>query len=74
MAIYGTALLAACLLLGSLIGSLLGKVLGIDKNIGGVGIAMLLLILACDWLQRTGRMKPPTEQGIVFWRSRSKRS
>ena len=67
MAIYGTALLAACLLMGSLIGQLLGQFLGIEKNIGGVGIAMLLLIVACDGLQRSGRMKAPTEQGIVFW-------
>ena len=69
MAIYGTALLSICLLVGLLLGQLLGVALGIDANVGGVGIAMLLLILICDVLQRTGRMDPPTERGILFWSS-----
>jgi malonate transporter MadL subunit len=69
MVIYGTALLAACLLAGLIVGRLLGVVIGVDANVGGVGIAMLLLILVCDRLQQAGRMKPPTEQGIVFWSS-----
>ena len=67
MAIYGTTLLSICLLVGLVVGNLLGKLVGIDKNIGGVGIAMLLLILACDRLQQSGRMKPPTASGIAFW-------
>lgn len=48
---------------------MLGWVVGVDKNIGGVGIAMLLLILVCDRLRSSGRLKPPSEQGIVFWSS-----
>jgi len=67
MAIYGTALLALCLLIGSIVGRLLGMVVGIDANVGGVGIAMLVLISLCDRLHRSGRLKPPTAQGIVFW-------
>ena len=55
MVIYGTALLAACLLLGSLLGRSLGWLLGLDSDLGGVGIAMLLLIandapLPPEWL------------------------
>ena len=69
MAIYGTALLSICLLVGVMIGKLLGLCLGIDANVGGVGIAMLLLILVSDRLQKTGRMEPPTQQGILFWSS-----
>mgnify|MGYP001163753526 CR=1 FL=1 len=69
MAIYGTALLALCLLIGSIVGRLLGMVVGIDANVGGVGIAMLLLIFASDWLKRRGRLKPVTEQGVLFWSS-----
>ena len=69
MVIYGTALLSICLLAGVLAGRLLGMLVGLDKDIGGVGIAMLLLILSCDFLHRTGRLKPPGEQGIVFWSS-----
>ena len=67
MAIYGTALLSLCLLSGLALGKLLGVLLGIDSNIGGVGIAMLLLILSTDLLQRAGRLLPPTQQGILFW-------
>jgi malonate transporter MadL subunit len=69
MAIYGTALLSACLLVGLVAGQLLGMLVGVDKNVGGVGIAMLLLVVVCGWLQRKGHIKPPSEGGIVFWSS-----
>ena len=46
MIIYGTALLAICHLLGIVLGDLLGHMLGVKTNVGGVGIAMLLLIFA----------------------------
>ena len=69
MAIYGTALLAICLLTGLFIGELLGRVMGIDANVGGVGFAMLLLILLTGKLQQAGRLTPPSESGIVFWSS-----
>lgn len=55
--------------MGLLAGRLLGWLVGLDANVGGVGIAMLLLILCTDRLHRTGRMKPPTEGGILFWSS-----
>jgi malonate transporter MadL subunit len=41
--------------------------MGIDSDIGGVGIAMLLLLASCHYLVRRGLMTPPTESGIVFW-------
>ncbi len=69
MVIYGTALLSGCLIAGVVAGQMLGYLVGVDKNIGGVGIAMLLLIPGSDWLQRSGRMQPPTKQGILFWSS-----
>jgi malonate transporter MadL subunit len=67
MTIYGTALLSLCLLVGLTGGRLIGAALGVDADIGGVGIAMLLLIGGCDALQRRGWMKPPTEAGVTFW-------
>ncbi|WP_035610353.1 malonate transporter subunit MadL [Haloferula sp. BvORR071] len=68
MAIYGTAILSFCLLAGMLIGRGLGQLLGMEnKDIGGVGIAMLLLILLTDWLKKRGNLQPPTESGILFW-------
>jgi malonate transporter MadL subunit len=69
MTIYGTALLSICLLAGVSAGTVLGRLAGVDADIGGVGIAMLLLLLSTDWLQRTGRMKPLTESGVSFWGS-----
>lgn len=69
MAIYGTALLAICLLLGLILGKLLGIAIGVDANVGGVGIAMLLLILISSRLQKTGQMPTPTRNGILFWSS-----
>jgi malonate transporter MadL subunit len=69
MVIYGTALLSGCLIAGVVAGQMLGYLVGVDKNIGGVGIAMLLLIAGSDWLQRSGQIQPPTKQGILFWSS-----
>ena len=69
MVIYGTALLSFCLVAGLLVGRLLGWAVGVNANIGGVGIAMLALIYCCDRLQASGRMKPPTEDGVRFWSS-----
>ncbi len=69
MTIYGTALLAICLLAGQIVGSLLGRAIGIDANVGGVGIAMLMLIGVMSSLQRNGRLVPATQDGILFWSS-----
>ena len=67
MPIYGTALLSLCLLTGLSVGRMIGAALGVNADIGGVGIAMILLILGCDAMQRRGLMKAPTESGITFW-------
>lgn len=65
--ILGVALLSGSLLIGTWIGTLLGDLLGVDANVGGVGIAMLLLILSTNLLVRKGRLKPETSSGISFW-------
>jgi malonate transporter MadL subunit len=67
MIIYGTALLAICHLLGIFLGDLLGALLGAKTNVGGVGIAMILLICARLWLHRRGLMPAQTEMGVGFW-------
>lgn len=67
MVIYGTALLAFCLLLGVTIGRLLGKLLGLDTDVGGVGIAMLALIYLSDRLRKSGHLPPVTESGVLYW-------
>lgn len=52
MIIYGTALLAVSYLLGVFLGGLLGKILGVEANIGGVAIAMILLIVGKELLAK----------------------
>lgn len=67
MIIYGVALLSACLVAGMLIGEGLGIILGVEANVGGVGIAMLFLVLACN----SERFRPLTDgaagSGVKFW-------
>jgi len=67
MVIYGVALLSGCLIAGLFCGQLLGRLIGVQANVGGVGIAMLLLILVSDRLRKAGRLKPVSQRGIVFW-------
>lgn len=69
MAIYGTALLSICLLAGIFFGKLLGIVVGVDANVGGVGIAMLLLIVVAEKLQQSGKLPQLSRNGILFWSS-----
>ncbi|MEX2565048.1 MAG: malonate transporter subunit MadL [Cyclobacteriaceae bacterium] len=69
MKIYGVALLAGCFLLGKLFGNFLGAVLDIKGDIGGVGFAMLLLIVSNIFLTKRGWIKKETQTGILFWSS-----
>lgn len=67
MIIYGTALLAVCHLLGIFFGDLLGALIGVKTNVGGVGIAMLMLICARLYLHQRGLLPETTELGVTFW-------
>lgn len=67
MVIYGVALLAGCMMVGLVIGDFLGLALGINANLGGVGIAMLLLIFVTSFLKDRGKLPDATSAGINFW-------
>lgn len=67
MIIFGVAFLALCTLAGIFVGELLGKLFGIPANVGGVGIAMVLLILLGSYLRKRGLFTMDSEQGIKFW-------
>ncbi|HEY2008301.1 MAG TPA: malonate transporter subunit MadL [Rhizomicrobium sp.] len=67
MVISGVALLAICTLLGGILGDWLGIALGVKANVGGVGIAMILLIAARLWLFRQGWLSQGVMQGVGFW-------
>jgi len=67
MIIYGTALLALCHLAGLFLGDLLGAAIGVKANVGGVGIAMLLLITIRFYLHDYNLLPKETEAGVGFW-------
>jgi malonate transporter MadL subunit len=67
MVIYGVALLAFCMLVGVFVGDVLGDLIGVQANVGGVGIAMLLLIYLSNLSSERWHLKPMTESGVYFW-------
>lgn len=69
MKIYGVALLAFCFLMGKLIGNYLGILIGLKSDVGGVGFAMLFLMLSYSYFKKKGLVKEITAQGILFWSS-----
>lgn len=67
MIIYGVAILATCTLSGLYLGSLLGEMVGVDANVGGVGIAMLLLLAAVHYLPNELSSASISSKGVSFW-------
>lgn len=67
MVIYGVALLSFCMLVGVFVGDILGELIGVQANVGGVGIAMILLIILSNLSHRQFHLAAPTEKGINFW-------
>ena len=66
--IYGVALLAGCAFIGSLIGELLGVLTGLNSDIGGVGFAMILLLIATNSKTVNKIMPEGYTKGINFWK------
>ena len=67
--IFGVAILAGCMLVGSFIGELLGLLTGIKSDIGGVGFAMLLLLLITNSKKITSILPKGYDKGIDFWKN-----
>lgn len=67
MVIYGVALLAFCMLAGIFVGDILGQLIGVQANVGGVGIAMLLLIVLSNISHHKFSIGSATENGVHFW-------
>ena len=67
MVIYGVALLAFCYLSGVFLGDVLGVVLGVKANVGGVGFAMLFLILLSSKGIKDGWLDKKSQEGVAFW-------
>lgn len=67
MEIYGFGIVAICMFIGSFIGRGLGGILGISGDVGGVGFAMLLLVILSNYLEANGKnFSGKTENGILF--------
>ena len=67
MVIFGVALLSFCMLVGVFVGDVLGELIGVQANVGGVGIAMLLLIVLSNLSHHRFQLSAPTEKGVNFW-------
>jgi malonate transporter MadL subunit len=67
MIIYGVALLSFCMLVGVFVGDMLGRLIGVQANVGGVGIAMLLLIYLSSLKKPELTLAVPSKSGIHFW-------
>ena len=67
MVVYGVALLAFCMLTGMYTGQLLGHLIGVEANVGGVGVAMLLLITLSNISDQRFHLNPASESGVRFW-------
>lgn len=67
MVIYGLMIMGLCAIVGNVLGEALGKLLGISANVGGVGFAMLFLVLVTRKLMDQGKLSKLAESGIHFW-------
>ncbi len=66
--IYGVALLAGCMLVGSFLGNVFGLLTGLNSDIGGVGFAMILLLLVTNSRKLNRIMTETYVKGIHFWK------
>jgi malonate transporter MadL subunit len=67
MKIYGVGILAACFLIGHIMGDYLGKIFHLTGNLGGVGFAMIILVVGNDYFKKKNLIPVETENGILFW-------
>ena len=68
MIIYGVMILSMCMFVGLFVGELLGKALGVAGNVGGIGFAMLLLVIVVEYLLKNDKISQKAQDGIYFWR------
>ena len=71
MVIYGVLLLSLCYFAGLFVGEVMGRLVGLNANVGGVGFAMLFLLLLCSYSEtvkaalKNGRFS----DGLTFWQN-----
>jgi len=57
MEMVGLGIIAACMFIGVTVGSVLARLLGLTGDVGGVGFAMLLLVLLTNYVKFDQRIK-----------------
>lgn len=67
--INGVAIISACMFVGFLVGGIIGQLTGVGSNVGGVGFAMLMLLLITDRMKKKGKLSEEVSGGIKFWQS-----
>jgi len=60
LVIYGVLLLSLCYFAGLFVGEVMGRLVGLNANVGGVGFAMLFLLLLCS------RGKPSRQRNNII--------
>lgn len=71
MVIYGVLLLSLCYFAGLFVGEVMGRLVGLNANVGGVGFAMLFLLLLCSYSD-TVKNSLRNERfcdGLKFWQN-----
>lgn len=64
--IYGIAIVSGSMFCGFMAGESLGALVGVGSNVGGVGFAMIILILLTRWISQKGRLTENIDDGIKF--------
>ena len=71
MVIYGVLLLAVCYFAGLFVGEVTGSLVGLNANVGGVGFAMLFLLLLCSYSEtvKNSLRNERFSDGLKFWQN-----
>ena len=71
MVIYGVLLLSLCYFAGLFVGEVMGMLVGLNANVGGVGFAMLFLLLLCSYSEtvKTSLKNERFSDGLKFWQN-----
>lgn len=66
--IYSLVTLSLCMIVGKYIGLLLGTLVGIDADVGGVGFAIILLVIVTNSPRFAFAQKKGFKDGVSFWK------
>ena len=66
--IFSLVTLSLCMILGKYLGLLLGTLVGIDADVGGVGFAIILLVIVTNSSCFPFTQKKEFIDGVNFWK------